>query len=81
MSNDFLDQLATIEVQEPPPEFGRQLHQRVNRALLVQHLFGLALGSIPWAMRHFLLGTLGAIVFTVTGKFDDQRRRKEENSP
>ena len=65
MSNDFLDQLAAIDAPEPPPEFDRKLHQRVNRALLVQHLFGLAVGSVPWAVFHFLRAVLGAAAFSL----------------
>ena len=80
MSSDFLEQLAAIEVREPPPEFDRRLHERVNRALLVQHLLGLALGSVPWAMIHFLRGVLGVAAFSVTGRFDDQRPEKDAES-
>ena len=83
MSNDFLDQLAAIDAPEPPPEFDRKLHQRLNRALLVQHLFGLAAGSVPWAAFHFLRAVLGAAAFSVTGRFDqpDRGKNKKEDSP
>ena len=79
MSNDFLDQLAAIDAPEPPPEFDRKLHDRVNRALLLQHLLGLAVGSIPWAVFHFLRAVLGAAAFSFTGRFDDRKREKKKN--
>ncbi len=80
MSNDFLDQLASLEVAETPPEFDRRLHQRVNRALLAQHLLGLAAGCIPWVALHFLRGVLGALAFSLTGRFRDPPPPKDQNS-
>ena len=73
---DFLDQLADMEVCEPPPEFNRQLHDRVNRTLLVQHLVDLVLGAAPWALAHLARSVAAWFAFTLTGKFDDQRRPK-----
>ena len=52
---------------EPPPEFDRKLHERVNRALLVQHLLGLAIGQHSLGGAHFLRGVLGAASFSLTG--------------
>ncbi len=80
MSNDFLEQLATLEVRQPPPEFDRTLHQHVNRALLTQHLLGLAVGCIPWVLTHFLRGMVGAVVFSMTGRFGDPEPQKDEDS-
>lgn len=75
---DFLEQLAEIEVRDPPPDFDRQLHQRVNRSLMVQHLLDLALGAAPWAMVCFLRALVGLCTFSLTGKFDDERRKEGE---
>ena len=73
---DFLEQLAELEVREPPPEFDRQLHQRVNRTLLVQHLVDLLLGAIPG--RPCTSPQPGGMVaFTVTGKFRRRQRARE----
>ncbi|MGA2033431.1 MAG: hypothetical protein ABSG68_14345 [Thermoguttaceae bacterium] len=71
--NDFLDQLAELEVRDPPPEFDRQLHQRVNRALVFQQLLGLVF-ALPGAALHFLRGLLAVAAFSLSGKFDDGRR-------
>ncbi len=80
MSSDFLDQLATLEAPQPPPEFDRQLHQRLNRALLTQHLLGLAAGCLPWVLGCFLRGLLGAVIFSITGRFGEPERPKNEDS-
>jgi len=80
MSNDFLEQLATLAPPQPPPEFDRKLHQRVNRALLTQHVLGLVAGCLPWALGHFLLGVLGAVVSSVTGRFDAPPQRQDQDS-
>ncbi len=76
MAHDFLDQLAQLEVHAPPPDFDRQLHQRLNRSLLGQHLLDLLLGALPWAFVHFARGCIGAIVFTATGRFTEQQENE-----
>jgi hypothetical protein len=80
MSSDFLEQLAMLEVREPPPEFDRALHERVNRALLIQHLLSLAVGSIPWSVLHFLRGVVGVALFSITGRFDDELAKKNSDT-
>jgi hypothetical protein len=80
MSHDFLDQLAALEAPQPPPEFDRTLHQRVNRALLTQQLLGLAAGCIPWVLGHFLRGLLGAVIFSLTGRGEQPNRPQDKNS-
>ncbi len=79
MSSDFLDQLATLEAPQPPPEFDRKLHQRLNRALLTQHLLGLAAGCLPWVLGHFLRGLLGAVIFSITGRFSNPRQKNGDS--
>ena len=74
MAEDFLEQLANLEVQEPPAAFDRQLHQRVNRSLATQHLLDLAVGAFPWAVCHLLRALAGAVAFSATGRFDDERK-------
>jgi hypothetical protein len=65
---DFLEQLAEIEVRDPPPEFDRQLHERLNRLLLAQHLADFLLGGVPWAIVHFFRGVVDFFAVTLTGK-------------
>jgi hypothetical protein len=66
---DFLEQLAEIETPPPPAEFDRQLHERLNRSLMAQHLLDFAVGAVPWALGHFFRAVVGTLGFTLTGKF------------
>jgi len=72
---DFLEQLAELDVREPPADFDRQLHRRLNRTLLVQHLLDFVVGGIAWSLGHFLRATLGWLLFTITGRFPDRDKR------
>jgi hypothetical protein len=72
---DFLEKLADKKVREPPPDFNRRLHQRVNRILVVQHLIDFFVGAIAWSATHFFRATIGWLLFTITGKFQDRDRR------
>ena len=72
---DFLDQLAELEVREPPSNFDRQLHERVNRTLLAQHIFDLFVGGIFWSSFHFLRAVIGWVVFTITGRYNEREKR------
>jgi hypothetical protein len=78
---DFLEQLAQVEVPAPPAQFDRQLHQRVNRSLLLQHLFDLVVRGLPWAMLQ-MLGALGAVVTVgISGRFSGERPPPRPDSP
>ena len=72
---DFLEQLADLEVREPPPDFNRRLHQRVNRMLVVQHVIDFFLGAIASAATHFFRATLGWLQYTITGRYPEHDRR------
>jgi len=74
---DFLDQLAEMEVGEPPPEFDRRFHERLNRSLTVQHVVDLLTGAVPWAVLLFLRAALGVAAFSLTGKFEQDRRKPQ----
>jgi hypothetical protein len=75
--NDFLEKLADIEVRQPPPEFDRQLHERLNRSLVSQHLLDLLVGGLPWAMLHFARALVGLVIFSLTGKFEEGPRKED----
>lgn len=70
MSHDVFDRLAEWEVPPPPPgpKFERQLHDRLNRALVVLHVVELALRALPWAALQFGQSMLSACLTTLTGK-------------
>ncbi len=75
--NDPLEQLALLDVPAPPPEFDRQLHGRVNRQLIAQHVADLLLHAMPWALLHLAQVLLGLVRFSLSGRFDDERRKSE----
>jgi hypothetical protein len=74
MAEDFLEQLANLEVQAPPQGFDRQLHQRVNRSLAAQQLLDLVLGGLPWALLQFAYALAGLVAFSITGRFGGKRK-------
>ena len=73
---DFLEQLAELDVPPPPVEFDRQLHERLNRSLLTQHLLEFVVSALPWALIHFARTVVEAITFTLTGKYGLQPRKR-----
>jgi hypothetical protein len=75
MNRDFLEHLADLDVAAPPPQFDRQLHQRVNHWLLAQQCLDFVVGAAPWALFHFAQAVAGLLFFSVTGRFADHRRK------
>lgn len=69
MTHDLLERLAESEVPPLPADFDRSVHQRLNQALLVGHFVELAFRTLPYALIHFGQGLLGAVSFTLSGKF------------
>jgi hypothetical protein len=76
MMPDLFEQLAQSDVPPPPPQFNRQLHDRVNRSLVASQLADLALGALPWAIGHMLRALGGFFCLTVTGKFTTGDKKK-----
>ncbi len=69
MARDIFEQLADWQVPPPPEKLDDQVHERVNRQLVILHMVDLALRGLPWAMWHFGRAMLAALVLTVTGKW------------
>ena len=78
MTDDLLQQLADVEVPVPPDDFDRQVHQRLNVRLLLAHLAELALCGLPMAFLYFSRAFLGLVIYSVTGRFDVDRRRDRD---
>jgi hypothetical protein len=78
MVDDFFEQLAQGEIPPPPPEFDRQLHARVNRSLLLVQLMDLVFGATPWAIAQLARALVGLLAYSVTGKFENARRRSRD---
>lgn len=67
--HDLFEQLAEWEVPPPPVEFDRQLHQRLNRTLVAMQVLDLIVRALPWALWHFGRALVGAVVFSLRGKY------------
>ena len=73
MAGDLFERLAEVEVPPVPDNFDRDVHQRVNRVLLVVHFAELATKGMAFAAVHFLVATWGLLIFTFSGRFGPDR--------
>jgi hypothetical protein len=80
MADDFLDRLAELKVAAPPAEFDRQLHQRLNQSITIQHFVDLLVRGMPWALAHFGRAVVELCAFSLSGRFEDERKKKNRNS-
>jgi hypothetical protein len=78
MSTDLWEQLAEAEVPAPPPQFEREVHRRLNKALLVMHLADLFLKGMAFAIGHFAQAVLHLLAVTFTGRLQAGLPRKNE---
>lgn len=59
-------------------EFDHQLHERVNKSLVSLQVVDLAVRAMPWAMMHFARAVLGAVAFTISGRYPDRPEEKQQ---
>jgi len=76
MAPDLLDRLAQTEVPPPPATFDSQLHDKVNRSLVITQFVDLFVAGLPWAILQFSRALLGFVAFTVTGRYDGKSKRR-----
>jgi hypothetical protein len=76
MATDLFERLAELDVPPPPAQFDTQLHERVNRSLVVGQLMDLLFGAVPWAVVEFSRAVLGATIFTFTGRYETKPNRR-----
>jgi hypothetical protein len=83
MSTDLWEQLAEREVPAPPPQLARDVHRRLNKALLAMHLADLFLEGMAFAMAHFAQAVVHLIGLTFTGRMQPVSRkdRNKEGPP
>jgi hypothetical protein len=74
MASNLLDQLAELEVPPPPAHFDQQLHDRVNRSLVISQFADLAVSGLPWALLQFARAFVGLIAFSITGRYENKTR-------
>lgn len=81
MAKGLLDSLAEHGVPPVPEELDERVHQRLNRALLVTHLFDLAVGAVPFLAVHFFRGVVHLIGSTFTGRFESDHSDRSREAP
>ena len=78
MATDLFDQLAEADVPPPPPQFDHQLHKRLNQTLIAMHVVELCMRCLPWCLMQFSQAIIGAIRYTVTGRYVSGPRRRSD---
>ena len=78
MASDLFEQLAEVEVPPPPSDFDRNLHNRLNRSLTVQHVVDFGLGALPITALELLRAVLGMVAFSVTGEFTSKKNSGDD---
>lgn len=76
MATDLFERLAELDVPPPPAQFDDQLHERVNRSLVVGQLMDLVFGAVPWAIVEFSRAVIGGVLFTLTGRYETKPTRR-----
>jgi len=69
MATDRFDQLAESDVPPAPPQLERTVHQRLNRALLAQHLWDFVLGAMPWLVAQIVPAMVAVVWVTLFGRY------------
>lgn len=69
MATDLFEQLATHEVPPPPESLDRDVHQRLNKTLLAVQIGEFMVRGTWHACWFFLEALLGALIFTLSGRF------------
>jgi hypothetical protein len=76
MATDLFERLAELDVPPPPAQFDDQLHDRVNRSLVMGQLMDLVFGAVPWAVVEFSRAVIGSVLFTLTGRYETKPTRR-----
>lgn len=62
------EQLAVLEVPEPPQSLDLHVRQRLNRILLIHHLLDFLLGAVPRAFATLVNPLTHLVEHTLTGR-------------
>jgi hypothetical protein len=76
MASDVFEQLADVKVPPPPSEFDAQLHDKVNRGLVITQFFELFVTALPWALIQFSRAFIGLVAFSVTGRYEPKSKER-----
>lgn len=81
MASDLLEQLAEREVPPVPAELNRQVHQRLNRALLIAHVLDFVFEGVPSLLGHFVPAVGHLLGSTLSGRFEADHRDRPPRAP
>ena len=74
LAEELTEELKQLSLPDERTKFDKQLHERVNRSLVVSHLLDLAVKGLPWALLHFARAFVGCIAFTLTGRYESNTK-------
>jgi hypothetical protein len=80
MPRSVLDQLGEQQVPERPVAFRQRLHQRLNFRLLIVQVVEIAVCVLPYAFIYFLKTLVGAVGFSLTGRFPEKGENDADRS-
>lgn len=72
---NLFEELAEYEIPPLPADFGKSVHQRVNRSLVALQIIDLMWRGLPLAFLFFGRALIGLVMFTLTGTFPVEKRR------
>lgn len=78
MSTDLFEQLAESEVPPAPETLECQVHQRVNRVLLLLHIVDFVVRGLPWTALRFGRAVAALLSFTLLGRFQEHSRERRD---
>jgi hypothetical protein len=81
MAKTLLETLAEREVPPVPAGLNKQVHQRLNRALLAGHLVDLVLRAVPCLAVEFLRAVGHFLQASLTGRFESRRGDGSREAP
>jgi len=75
--DDFFGRLAVADVPPAPTQIDREVHRRVNAVLLATHLGDLLLHVMPLAAATFARSVVQLMLFSLTGRYEDNANSSE----
>lgn len=75
---NLLEELTQVAVPPPPVNMQRGVHERLNHWLATSQLIELVVHGFAYAVYHFAPAVVGAIVYSIAGKFPATRDANEE---
>jgi hypothetical protein len=73
MIQDWFEELAEQEVPPTPLDFDVKLHQKVNGRLLEIQYLELLCRAAPYALLHFARAIIGALCYSLSGEYPNDR--------